>query len=341
MQDRRIRTRVFFLAMVVASLGVAATLQAVLVPAVGPGTGVGRIEHAIFNTVAGGMPAVFDGHFNPVIADGGDMSAPGFNFPAIAGAPLFENDTGAIGLIANVPVTWTTPAHLPTGFGGATTTMVGVGGGGRAGIATTNFNLFDNAPLGRASTNTFAGSVDYINIGGPIIGRYAHFLSASAVSPVGGYVAAGVKSVIEVDPAGGVGLAFNPVFFWEPLPIIMAFDGVAVGNPNDFIQAQFFRFNAVGQALTFSGISTTPILTIPAGASVRIRGTVTLIADPDGSMEFEDLPPDLVAEAGAIDFGMGGSGDALNYIPEPTALAPILLGALMLGRRQRQTRHVP
>ena len=321
-----------------AIFAIASPAWAILVPAVGPGTGVGRIEHAIGAVAAPGPAgAVFDGFFDPVVGSGGAMVAPGFNYPTFPGVPwpvLFENDTGAFPMTANTVYSLASPANA-TGFGGATTSMVGIGGGGNAGVLG-NFTLFDQAPDGFSSTNIFGASVDYVNVGGPVVGRYAHFIAASAFAPVGGYVAAGVKSIIEVDLQGGTGPAFTTDFFWEPLPIIMGFDGAA-GPLADVIQADEFVFNTVAQSLTFGAISYSPVLTIPAGASVRIRGTLTFVADPGASIEQIDMPPELVDD---FLIGTGASQDAMSIlVPEPASWAMALVsvaGVLVYGRHRRK-----
>ncbi|MCA9254332.1 MAG: hypothetical protein KDA33_01785 [Phycisphaerales bacterium] len=319
----------------IATLSASATTHAVLVPAVGPGTGVGRIEHSVFALGAGGPGAVFDGFFNPAIADGGDLLTPGFNYRTLVGAPTFDHDTGALGLIANVPVGLATAPNAAAGFGGATTQMVALAGNGRAGLAATNFTLYDNNANGFSSINVFGGSVDYVNVGAPIVGgRFGHFLSATAVAPVGGYIAAGVKSIIEIDFAGGTGLGFGADAFWEPLPILVAFDGVGIGRA-DMIQADvgLSSFVAFGQTLSFSAAAASVPLNIPIGASIRMRSTVTLIADPEATIEIADLPMNY---GNSFDFGVGGASNGAQFVPEPGSLGFLLIGGcLMQLRRQR------
>lgn len=305
-------------------------------PAAGPGTGVGRIEHSVVATNPGGAGAVFDGFFDPATGTGGALKQPGFGFPATTGLTAMDVDTGAVGLTANVPIFLNTAANLPLGFGGATTTMVGLGSG-RAGLAATNFTLIDAGPDGSASTNTWGGSVDYINNSGfAQVGRFGHFISAHGTAPLGGYLAVGVKSLIEVDSGGGTGAGFTPDAFWEPLPIIMAFDGVGVGNAGDFIQADYFRYLVSGQNVTFSGISVSPVLNIPNGWSIRIHGTTSLIADPQATMDFDMLPADLLAEAPQFNWGNGSSTDANLLMPEPGTLSLLGIAAFaVMGRRKR------
>jgi len=331
---KRLTSTQCFLA-VLTVLAECTSLNAALIPAVGPGTGVGRIEHSVFGLGAGGPGAVFDGFFDPTIADGGDMVAPGFNYPTIVGAPVFQNDTGGVGLTANVPIALATGPNAAAGFGGATTQMVGVGGGGSAGLAATNFSLADNNADGFASLNLFGGSVDYVNVGAPIVGgRFGHFLSATGVAPVGGFIAAGVKSIVEIDFSGGTGLGFLSDAFWEPLPIIVAFDGVGIGRA-DFIQADpgLSNFAALGQTLSFSAAAVSVPLNIPVGASIRIRSTVSLFADPGASLDISDIPVDF---GNSFDFGVGASSNANQFIPEPASLAFLLTGALAIGIRRRR-----
>lgn len=252
----------------------------------------------------------------------------GFNFPAT---------TGAVGLVADVPIFLSSAANIPLGFGGAYTNMVGLGSG-RAGLASTNFTLYDAGPDGSASTNTWGGSVDYVNNSGfALNGRFGHFISAHATAPAGGYVAVGVKSLIELDSGGGTGAGFTPDFWWEPLPILMAFDGVGVGNAGDFIQADYWRYVTLGQNVTFAGISVSPVINIPNGWSVRIHGTTSLVADPMATMDFDPMPLDLLNDAPQFSWGNGSSSDALQLLPEPGTFSLLGIAAFaMMGRRKRK-----
>jgi len=326
---------------------------AILVPAGGVGSGVGWIEHA-FGPVGGlvapgGLPADFNGFYSPNLPFGdpaglgtsGGMRAPGFNYPAFPVIPwpaVFQNDTGNFPMLANVPNSLITPANI-SGFGGAATSMVGVGGGGRAGVSA-NFSLKDASPKDafRASTNTFASAVVYNSVGVTIT-RFGHFLGATANVPVGGYAAAGVKSIFEIGTHNPVTGAFAVDAFWEPLPIIVAFDGAA-GPLADVIQAQFFNFNTLGQSLSFATLSTTPFAVIPAGKSVRMRSTVTLVADPDAELDmipissFFDVFTEL--DSGAL-LGFGASTDANNLLtPEPTSAVILLPAFALIGRARRR-----
>lgn len=315
--------------------------SAVLIPAVGPGTGIGRIEHANGALFGGGALPLFDGtnyYFDPSLGveSGGAMSAPGGFFPSLGAIPwpaAPHVDTGGFGMTANVPYSLITGPGI-NGFGGASTTMVGVGGSGRAGVAATNLTLLDVGDGTRSSTNTFAASVQYVNVGAPLIGaRYGHWLSAIGVVPVPGYVAASVRSVLEVNYTGATGYAFTADDAYDPGDIIMAFDGT--GGLADILIADFSAVaNPDAATIEFSALSLTPAFNIPVGASIRIRGTVTLIADPDATIGLIDFPLDLGNDP--FNLGFGGSSNATTeMLPEPASLSLLLLGATALLRRRR------
>jgi hypothetical protein len=328
----------------------------VLTPAGGAGSGVGFMEHAYGPVggmvVPGPAPANFNGFYAPnafplgdptLPGTSGGMQAPGFNFPAFPAVPwpaVGENDTGNFGMVANTvyPLA-TAPTAIGPGFGGATTSMVGVGGGGRAGVAA-NFTLGDitalDAPV-LVSTNTFGAMVVYDSVGGTNA-QFGHWLAANAVVPPdgSGFVLAGVKSIFEIgfhNPATGVFTlpAAPGIWVWEPLPVLFTFDGDGVGLV-DAIQADFFAVNALAGSASFGALSITPPAVIPAGMSVRMRGTITLVADPaDIQMLPLDLFPSVASQIGPDFLGMGASTDAalhLNNVPE--AGAAVLVGAVSL-----------
>ncbi|HMP08220.1 MAG TPA: PEP-CTERM sorting domain-containing protein [Lacipirellulaceae bacterium] len=331
----------------------ASMASAVLVPAGGAGSGVGWMEHAFGPvggmTAPGGALADFHGFYSPHLPWGdpaglgtsGGMRAPGFNypeFPVVPWAAVFENDTGNFPMVANVVYNLATPPNI-TGFNGATTSMVGVGGGGRAGVAA-GFALSDASPKGgliQASTSTFAASVVYNSIGGTT-SRFGHFLASNVSVPVGGFAAAGVKSIFEIGDHNPVTGAFFVDSFWEPLPILVGFDG-AGGPLVDIIQAQFFNSAMAGQAGTFAALSTTPLAFIPHGKSIRMRSTVTLVADPDATMEMIPLSSffDVFAELDGPFLGFGASSDAADLlVPEPAAGVLLLVGGCALAVRRKR-----
>lgn len=338
------------LCLATAALTIPQISWAILVPAGGAGSGVGWMEHAfgpVGGLVPGGAAADFNGFYSPNLPFGdpaglgtsGGLRAPGFFYPEFATIPwpaVFESDSGNFPMVANTVYNWITPANI-SGFGGATTSMVGVGGGGKAGVAA-NFSLSDASPKDalQASTNTFAASVVYNSVGGTF-SRFGHFLASDVAVPLGGYAAAGVKSIFEIgihDPFTG---AFAMESFWEPLPILVGFDG-AGGPLVDVIQAQFFNSAIAGQTGTFSAVSTTPLAFIPHGRSVRMRSTVTLIADPDATFTMIDLPLDMQAHLGGPLLGFGASTNADQMlVPEPTTLALLtlsLVGLFVVKRKQ-------
>lgn len=315
---------------------------AVLQPAAGPGTGTAQIAHELGGKGAPSAVPIFQvpADYVPTATiggAGGGMQSPGGNFRTL-GALTAQNDN-PYGLVANVPVTQTTgPGVLGAGWNGGTTTVVGVAGNGRAGIAVTN-SAVSNIGAGTMSANSVGASTDYLNVGAPILNvRYAHFISHLAtVDGAGGFATAAVRSRIQIDPNGLVGPAFGTlggVQTFQPSDLLMGFDGVGVGNA-DFLNGTdpgLNLFNAVGNQLTFAGIATTGLFNIPLGASVRISGALTLIGDPADIQMLELpllMPPDAV-------LGMGGSEDADTVVPEPAGLALIGLAGLAIARRRKR-----
>ena len=99
------------------------------------------------------------------------------------------------------------------------------------------------------------------------------------------------------------------------LDLLMGFDGVGVGNADFFSGSDAGRsfFNPVGNTLTFGGVATTGLFNIPAGASVRISGAMTLIGDP-ASIEIIDFPVELFPPD--VTVGMGESSNVDKFVPE-------------------------
>lgn len=325
-------------------LAVGQSAHAVLQPASGPGTGTAQIAHQLSGKGANSAVPIFQApaNYTPTAGiggSGGGMQSVGGNFGSLGG--LIAQNQNSYGLIANVPLTQTTPAGaLGAGWNGATSTVIGFAGNGRAGIAVTNSAVSNTGP-GTDSANTTGASADYINVGAPLLNvRYAQFISHTAsVDGVGGFAQAAVRSRIQIDPNGLVGGAFGTlggVTTIQPTDLLMGFDGVGVGNADFLSGTDPGRnlFNAVGNNLTFAGVSSTGLFNIPAGASIRISGALTLIGDP-ASLEVFDLPFDFYPPDATL--GMGDSQNSDKFVPEPTCLAALGFAAVMFGRRRRMS----
>ena len=319
------------------------TAQAGFIPASGPGTGAAGIEHAVYALGPGGALPVFA---PPFLGLGqGQMQQPGGGYPRLVQPPVFQVDTGVFPILANVPYSLVTPPVPPAGFGGASTTLIGVGFGGRAGLAATNYTVFDAAVNGFASTNTFGAQGDYVNVGPGFVATFGHFLSGFVFAAPGGYVAAGVATGFDIDFQGGVGLFFTPDLTLAPQNIVMAFDGVGVGRV-EILDADFLVGLVVNQELTFGAVSLTAPVFIPAGASVRMRSTVTLVADPGSFFDVLDFPEELLPHLPDLGLGVARNADGLlSAVPEPGAAALCGLGCFGLAvwwvTHRRGRSHAP
>lgn len=288
--------------------------------------GISEIEHAVYGTAPGGAAPLFS-------IDDGQLIEPGGFYPALAGQ-VGEVDTGVVGL----PSALVTAAGAIPGFGGASTALTPVVGLGRAGIAATNYTIRDANIDGFASTNTFGVSGDFVNTAGvPLAFFGGHFLSFTGFCPLGGYLAVGVRSVFEVGT--GIGAGFVPAAAFVPIPIVFAYDSLIGGTRADFIQAgQWLVSTPTLNTVSFAAASRM-LIPIPVGATIRMRGTVTLIADPDASVDFADMP--LTSGFDMPDMGTGAASNAGAFFnaPEPGSLALGLLGGSALAgillRRRR------
>lgn len=323
----------------------ASMASAFLVPASGPGTGTAQVAHQLIAKGANSANVVFQNpaFYSPtptIGGSGGGLQSPGANYPAFGN--LIGNRQVPLGIAANVPYTVTTPAgFFGADWGGATATLIGVAGNGRAGIAVTN-SAVSNIGVNTLSVNTVGVSADYLNIGGPLFGvKFAQFLSHRATLVGGGFAAAAVRSQILIDPFGNVGGAFGingGVTTINVNDLIMGFDGA--GGNADFLNGTdpgLNVFNVVGNTVTFAGVSTSPAFNVPVGASLRLQGALTLIGDP-ATIEpigFDSLIPldDLVRDD--VPLGIGFSTNADAVLPEPAMLSGLAPAALVLARRRR------
>ncbi|MGQ0627956.1 MAG: hypothetical protein ACT4PL_07630 [Phycisphaerales bacterium] len=299
--------------------------HAILVPAAGPGTGSALIVHGSYNNLGASAPLA-----PAVFANDGQMLTAGLGYPVIGAVnPGFRFLNTP--LVANVPVGLNTfPGQVP-GIVSASTTLVGVAGFGRAGLAATNYTLNTNFVPGRIGANTFGGQVDYVNVGGPLLANFGHFISGNlGVGGLGDFTAVGVRSRIDI--GFGVGNAFVSTFTFFPTPIVIGYDGA--GPRGDFVAADFGAVTILGpNNARVAAASIAPLL-VGNGATVRFTGTVTIVGDPSSfdfapmDMSFLDVPMDNF-------YGYGGSSDALTILPTPSAAGLLGLFGLSMGRRRR------
>lgn len=297
------------------------------------------IEHAYYNKLVGGAAPSF-------ALDDGQLLQPGAFLPAIgvqpAGTPpIVENEffgAGVGGFNANLV---TAPGMGGTPFGGANTHLFTVNAGNAFGIASDSFSVADNSfgPVAGISANTFGGFADFVNITPvPLFFRIGHFISIRGqVDPLGGFVAAGVRSVFEF--GFGAGGGFVPTNSFTPIPIAFGWNGI--GPAPTSVQAGQFLFASALNQFQFAASSVANAILFP-GATLRVRGALTIFADP------ADISLDLMPLEGLDrpDFGQGYStnpGDAFRgsvvaAAPEPGTLALAafggILGVAMLRRRR-------
>lgn len=297
------------------------------------------IEHAYYNKLAGTPGPVF-------AFDDGQLLSPGAFLPAIGGQPagsppVVQNEIfGAFpgGFAASLV---TLPGLGGTPFGGANTNLFTVNTPAAFGIVSNSFSVADNSfgPVLGVSANTFGGFADFVNITGlPLNFRIGHFISIRGqVDPLGGFVAAGVRSVFEF--GFGAGGGFVPTNSFTPLPIAFGWDG---GVLPDVVQAGQFLFASAGNQFNFAASSVAGAWLAP-GATLRVRGALTIMADP------ADFSLDLMPLDGSLDLPDIGSGHATNApdsfagsvaaAPEPGSLALLACGGMLgfVAIRRRKT----
>jgi len=304
----------------------AGSAQAILIPAVGPGTGQALIVHGGYGNLgpSGALaPAVFN--------NDGQMLTAGLGYPVLGGlgGPFRFLSTP---LVANVPVGLATfPGQVP-GIATASTSMVGVAGFGRAGLAATNYTLNANSAGGIIGANTFGGSVDNVNVGAPLAGVVGHFISGriNLGGAPGDFFAVGVRSRIDI--GFGVGLGFVPTATFFPTPIVIGFDGA--GALPDFIAGDFAGAQVLGPNSLRAAAASFGTFAIAAGATMRFTGTVTLMGDP-ASFDFDLMDLNLLNVPLDNFYGMGASSDATSILPTPGAAALLAVSGLFAARRRR------
>ena len=321
------------------------------VPAAGPGTGQVFITHANAanngNSAVGALP-VFD--VNGVLLTAGNA------FPILG--PLGANNTIAVGLTPNVPVSLITPGAGPLaipGINAASTTVVGVGGQGRFGLITPTLPNLDIGvvPNGGLALNAFGGSVDYVNAGPVAITTPVVAFTSGSITLANPGVDFGVVSIrTRIDVGFGVGNNFLSTSSAFLNDIIIRFDG-AGGRTDDVLADVGIFLQPNANTLGFAVASVGAFLNILPGQTVRVSAAQTLLGDPVSfAAEFgpgvtapfnpDDLTGLIIAEIQGLGLdpngpilGFGASSFASGFLPAPSAAGAMGLAGLIASRRRR------
>jgi len=309
-----------------------ASTQAAFAGFAGPTAGsVAGITYAVENVNAAGGP-VYDPVTGELVNIGGLPGGAGYGS---LGAPVAPVSTFGGGVAAPAaPLT-------PLGFGAAQPAVPAVNFGdalgGSAMLAATTFNggsgaavywrnptyIWDTGVDGRASVNFSRGIANFTDttadVKVPGVGL-AITGTLGGQGPAGAFVAATLDGRFSIFNAAGT--LINS--FSTSVAIVS--DGP--GARGDFVTATpsvagstLFSNFIFPSANTFFawGVDLLPAVAIPAGGSVRLDGTLSLVADPDVNLALDILP----ADAPMPDFGLIGSA-----VPEPTSIVMMGLGIL-------------
>lgn len=245
----------------------------------------------------------------PAFGGNGELLSPGSGYPLL-GAAMAPVQTFGPAAIASGLTGVANPALIDAGaFGAGSTTLQALGAPWGGAIVWNSAFVMDLAANGLVSANDSQGTATLINLGpGAFVGTGGGFLAVSgSVGLSGGYVAASLTGTI-----GGIPIT----------PIVVASDGS--GPLKDFVSAGTAKsFIPTGPNSFFAwGVSIIPAaFNIPLGGNVLLQGTLSLIADPDSSIELGVLPP----SAPRPDFGTAGN------VPVPGTLLLLASGLVALA----------
>lgn len=207
-------------------------------------------------------------------------------------------------------------------FGSGKMTVKAIGFANGGGIFWGPGSVSDKATNNISSVVDSSGSVTLIN-NSPLsfVGLGGGWLSVRGhLAQAGEYVAASLTGNI-----GGISIA----------PIVVAANGPGGAQDGVYtsagtgLSASSFQSSNGGLDFRAWGVSIIPQrFVIAPGGSITIRGTLTLMADPDSTIELADLP----ANAPRPDFGV-------TAVPEPASYALGLVGLMaLLVRRPRRAK---
>jgi len=242
-------------------------------------------------------------------------------------------NTNAVNVVGALPLAAASGAVGSYGGGAANLFALA---GGQAALVSTNYRVSDfNVANGIASATTLGGTAQWRNLTGFNLTRFGGCFGAVGIN-LGGKAGApfaefGIDCLIEV--GNGFGAGFVPVNSFQSF-IAYGYNGVNAptfsvlpNGPNGRFGFSSV-FNGINHTASFAAASMDPI-TILAGQTVRVTGTLTIFGDP-ADVTFDPFPLD-----GSIpipDLGPGASSNAalVAGAPEPGTLGLLICGALGL-----------
>lgn len=276
-----------------------------------------------------------------VFGPDGVLLSPGLGAPTIASTPR-----GAAQVFGPSPLSpalsgVADPSVIDDGlFGSASTTVLATGSGEslQAGVvvAPSTFIRASGAS-GVASVTIVQMSATFKNMGPTAVPTSLGFvlnLAATLGASAGTFVAAAITGTVTLHDSVPPG----PTTY-QLTPIVFSYDGS--GPAGDYISASTASLIAPdGLSVTAAGIGIFPgSMPIAPGQSITVSSTLTLISDPESTIEImSDLPPPLAGNVPLPDVGVYVGGLSI-VVPEPPSFAmAAVAGVVALGDRARRRR---